>query len=90
MALPIDVYRLIPAFLASAEAQSFSAAARQLGISAAAVSKNVRALEMRLNIRLFARNTHFVMLTEEGGRFSPSDNAIMAGIKSGLGRATAE
>lgn len=36
MALPVDVYRLIPAFLASAEAQSFSAAARQLGISAAA------------------------------------------------------
>lgn len=69
MALPIDVYRLIPAFLASAEAQSFSAAARQLGISAAAVSKNVRALEMRLNIRLFARNTHFVMLTEEGADF---------------------
>ncbi|MCE9921326.1 helix-turn-helix domain-containing protein, partial [Hafnia paralvei] len=52
MSLPTDVYRLIPAFLASADAQSFSAAARQLGISAAAVSKNVRVLETRLNMRL--------------------------------------
>ena len=69
MSLPTDVYRLIPAFLASADAQSFSAAARQLGISAAAVSKNVRVLETRLNMRLFARNTHFVVLTEEGRQF---------------------
>ncbi|EPF13942.1 D-malate degradation protein R [Cedecea davisae] len=66
MALPPDVHRLIPAFLAAADCQSFSAAARQLGITPAAVSKNVRQLEQRLGIVLFGRNTHFVVLTEEG------------------------
>lgn len=66
MPLPSDVHRLLPAFLAAADCQSFSAAARQLGVSAAAVSKNVRMLEQRLGITLFQRNTHFVMLTAEG------------------------
>lgn len=61
-----DVYRLIPTFLAAADSQNFSAAARQLGITSAAVSKNIRQLEQRLDMVLFARNTHFVMLTEEG------------------------
>ncbi len=61
-----DVHRLLPAFLAAAEAQSFSAAARLLGITPAAVSKSVRQLELRLNIVLFVRNTHYVVLTAEG------------------------
>jgi len=61
-----DVHRLIPTFLTAADCQSFSAAARQLGITPAAVSKNIRQLEQRLDMLLFARNTHFVMLTEEG------------------------
>lgn len=61
-----DVHRLIPTFLAAADCQNFSAAARQLGITSAAVSKNIRQLEQRLEMVLFARNTHFVMLTEEG------------------------
>ncbi|VEB95283.1 D-malate degradation protein R [Cedecea lapagei] len=66
MMLSADVHRLIPAFLAAADCQSFSAAARQLGITPAAVSKNVRQLEQRLGIALFVRNTHYVVLTEEG------------------------
>ena len=66
MALSPDVNRLLPAFLAAADCQSFSAAARQLGITPAAVSKSVRQLEQRLGMSLFGRNTHFVVLTEEG------------------------
>lgn len=66
MILSADVHRLIPTFLAAADCQSFSVAARQLGITPAAVSKNIRQLEQRLDRVLFARNTHFVMLTEEG------------------------
>lgn len=66
MSLPPDVHRLLPAFLAAADCQSFSAAARQLGLTPAAVSKSVRQLEQRLGMSLFARNTHFVVLTEEG------------------------
>lgn len=66
MSLSPDVHRLLPAFLAAADCESFSAAARQLGITPAAVSKNVRQLEQRLGMVLFGRNTHFVVLTEEG------------------------
>lgn len=63
-----DFHRLLPTFLAAADCQNFSAAARQLGITPAAVSKNVRRLEQRLNMVLFRRNTHYVVLTEEGMR----------------------
>ena len=66
MSLPFDVRRLLPAFLAATQAQNFSAAARQLGVTPAAVSKNIRALEEKLALRLFQRNTHNVLLTDEG------------------------
>ncbi|MEB6337581.1 LysR family transcriptional regulator [Serratia rhizosphaerae] len=66
MSLPFDVHRLLPAFLSAAQSQNFSAAARQLGVTPAAVSKNIRALESKLALRLFQRNTHSVTLTAEG------------------------
>lgn len=66
MSLPIDVHRLLPAFLSAAQAQNFSAAARQLGVTPAAISKNIRVLEDKLALRLFQRNTHSVVLTNEG------------------------
>ncbi|AGQ29245.1 D-malate degradation protein R [Serratia liquefaciens] len=66
MSLPFDVHRLLPAFLAAAQAQNFSAAARQLGVTPAAISKNIRVLEEKLALRLFQRNTHNVVLTDEG------------------------
>lgn len=66
MSLPLDVHRLLPAFLAAAQAQNFSAAARQLGVTPAAISKNIRVLEEKLALRLFQRNTHNVVLTDEG------------------------
>ncbi|VXD06255.1 MULTISPECIES: LysR family transcriptional regulator [Serratia] len=66
MSLPFDVHRLLPAFLSAAQTQNFSAAARQLGVTPAAVSKNIRVLEEKLALRLFQRNTHSVLLTEEG------------------------
>ncbi|HGM5286224.1 TPA: LysR family transcriptional regulator [Serratia liquefaciens] len=66
MSLPFDVHRLLPAFLAAAQVQNFSAAARQLGVTPAAISKNIRVLEAKLALRLFQRNTHNVVLTDEG------------------------
>lgn len=66
MSLPFDVHRLLPAFLAAAQVQNFSAAARQLGVTPAAISKNIRVLEEKLALRLFQRNTHNVVLTDEG------------------------
>ncbi|MGL4489911.1 MAG: LysR family transcriptional regulator [Rhizobiaceae bacterium] len=56
-------------FLAVAEALSFVGAAEKLGLTASAVGKAVQRLERRLGVRLFARTTRRVTLTEEGALF---------------------
>jgi DNA-binding transcriptional LysR family regulator len=59
----------LESFVRSAEAASFSAAARRLGLSPAAVSQNVARLEAKLGVRLFQRSTRGLTLTEPGERF---------------------
>jgi len=58
----------LDAFVASADAASFSAAARRLGLTPAAVSKSVARLEAGLGVRLFQRSTRSLRLSEEGER----------------------
>lgn len=71
--------RAILSFVESANAGSFTEAARKLGISPAAVSKNISALETVLGVRLMNRTTRKVSLTEEGSTFlSQSQIAIDA------------
>jgi len=64
-------------FVRTAEAASFSAAARRLGLSPAAVSRNVAMLEKNLGARLFQRSTRRLRLTEAGER-------LLAGIGANL------
>jgi DNA-binding transcriptional LysR family regulator len=59
----------LEAFARSAEASSFSGAARRLSITPAAVSRNVAMLERNLGIRLFHRSTRKLTLTEAGESF---------------------
>ncbi|WP_322094950.1 LysR family transcriptional regulator [Paraburkholderia bannensis] len=59
----------LESFARSAEAGSFSAAARRLGLTPAAVSRNVALLESNLGVRLFLRSTRKLTLTEAGERF---------------------
>lgn len=54
------------AFVAAAQALSFSGAARALGVSPSALSQTIRALEARLGVRLFHRTTRSVSLTPAG------------------------
>jgi DNA-binding transcriptional LysR family regulator len=56
----------IELFCRAAEAGSFTAAAESLGLTPAAVSRSVARLEQRLGVRLFARTTRQVALTDEG------------------------
>lgn len=59
----------LAAFECVARYCSFSRAAAELGVSASALSQSVRGLEQRLGVRLLARTTRRVALTEEGERF---------------------
>ncbi|MCJ8298636.1 MAG: LysR family transcriptional regulator, partial [Pseudomonadales bacterium] len=54
----------IAEFIAVAETQGFSAAARRLGVSTSHVSRRVAALESSLGTALLARTTRSVRLTE--------------------------
>ena len=67
-------------FVAVAEAQSFSAAAKKLGLSPPTVTRAVSALEERLGARLLARTTRSVRLTEAGLRFVDDARRILSGI----------
>ncbi|RDK06544.1 LysR family transcriptional regulator [Cupriavidus lacunae] len=65
----MEALNLLESFVRSAEAGSFSAAARRLGITPAAVSKNVARLESQLGVRLFQRSTRQITLTDSGEQF---------------------
>ena len=56
-------------FVAVAELQSFSAAAKRLGLSTAQVSRQVVKLENRLGSKLLNRTTRVVALTDTGETF---------------------
>lgn len=67
-------------FVAVAETQSFSAAARHLGISTAQVSRQVSALEERLQVKLFYRTTRKVTLTEEASLYYQHCRLLLDGL----------
>ncbi|WP_233998407.1 LysR substrate-binding domain-containing protein [Pseudoalteromonas sp. T1lg48] len=56
----------MPEFIAAAQAQSFTAAAQQIGTSVAHISRSVSALEEYYNTQLFIRSTRKVVLTQQG------------------------
>ena len=68
----------IECFVRSAEAGSFSEAARRLGLTSAAVGKNVARLEASLGVRLFQRSTRSVSLTAEGALFLDRSRRILS------------
>ncbi|HEY1857016.1 LysR substrate-binding domain-containing protein [Acidocella sp.] len=57
---------LLRSFVAVAEAQSFTVAARQLGLSQSTVSQHVSRLEKQVGRLLLARDTHAVTTTTDG------------------------
>ena len=58
----------LTAFLAVAEARSFTRAAARLGVSQSALSHTLRGLEEQLGVRLLTRTTRSVTPTEAGER----------------------
>ena len=74
----------IECFVRSAEAGSFSEAARRLGLTSAAVGKNVARLEAKLGVRLFQRSTRSLTLTEAGERFLTEVSGGLTVIQSAV------
>jgi DNA-binding transcriptional LysR family regulator len=60
---------LLAAFIAVADGGSFSGAARMLGRDASVISRRVTELEATLGVRLLARTTRRVTLTEAGAAY---------------------
>ncbi|MFY7854822.1 MAG: LysR family transcriptional regulator [Rubrivivax sp.] len=58
-------------------ARSFAAAGRDLGLTRAAISRRVATLEERLGVRLFARTTRALGLTEAGRRLAQRARAVL-------------
>jgi DNA-binding transcriptional LysR family regulator len=62
----MDELRNLWGFVQVVQSGGFSAAAAELGLSAAALSKNVSRLEAKLGMRLLARTSRSVHLTQDG------------------------
>ena len=70
-------------FVRTADTGSLSAAARGLGLTPAAASIALKRLETRLGLRLFARSTRSMRLTEEGRRYLDSVRVALAALNEG-------
>ncbi|MEH6617013.1 MAG: LysR family transcriptional regulator [Porticoccus sp.] len=72
--------QLLQAFIAVANAGSFSDAAEKIHLTQPAVSKRIALLEQQLNCRLFDRIARSVTLTEAGEALLPRANHILQEI----------
>ena len=70
----------ITEFVAVAETESFTAAAKRLNTSVANISRQIQALENRLTTKLFHRTTRKVSATEEGNVFYQHCRQLLDGL----------
>ena len=70
-------------FVRAADTGSLSAAARSLNLTPAAASIALKRLETRLGIRLLARSTRSMRLTEEGRRYLDSVRMALEALSEG-------
>jgi DNA-binding transcriptional LysR family regulator len=73
----------VQVFVQTADAGSFSAAARQMDITPAFASSAVQRLERALAARLFVRSTRSMRLSEDGERYLPHARTALAALDSG-------
>lgn len=85
----MDTLLNIKAFLATARAGSFSAAARQLGVAPSVITKRISRLEDQMRAKLFVRSTRHLQLTDVGERYLPRYQAIVGDVEDALAGADA-
>ncbi|PJG45497.1 hypothetical protein CAF53_22420 [Sphingobium sp. LB126] len=76
----MDTLRAMQVIVAIAEQGGFATAGRQLGLSAPAITRIVTDLETQLNVKLVARTTRSVRLTEAGQRYVDDARRILAAV----------
>ncbi|MBT9384360.1 LysR family transcriptional regulator [Pseudooceanicola sp. CBS1P-1] len=81
----MDLVDQLRAFVATAQAGSFTAAGEQLGLSNRLTSKYVAELETRLGVRLFQRTTRRVGLTPSGADLLARAPALLDDLDALLG-----
>jgi DNA-binding transcriptional LysR family regulator len=86
----VETLANLESFIRSAEALSFSTAARRLSLTPAAVSRNVATLERSLRVRLFHRSTRKLVLTEAGERFLASIRDDLQRLQDAIAVASGE
>jgi DNA-binding transcriptional LysR family regulator len=74
--------RQIEAFIAVADAHSFTVAASRLGLTAQAVSQQIAELEAILGFRLFDRTTRQVALSSAGRDFLGSASTLLRHVRA--------
>jgi DNA-binding transcriptional LysR family regulator len=70
-------------FVQTADAGSFSAAARLIDTTPAMASNAVQRLERELGTRLFVRSTRSMRLSDDGERYLPHARAMLASLAGG-------
>lgn len=76
----MDRLEAMRVFIAVADAGSLSAAGRRLGMPLTTVSRKVLALEEQVGVRLIARTTRHLALTEPGRRYLETCRRVVADI----------
>src|SRR5438477_764653 len=80
----MDTLLNIKAFLATARAGSFSAAARQLDVAPSVIIKRINRLEDQMRAPLFTRSTRKLTLTETGERYFPRYQTIVGEVEDAI------
>lgn len=89
----MDTFANLKAFVATADAGSFSEAARQTGVVPSVVAKRIDQLEWRIRAPLFARSTRKLTLTDAGERYLPAVRKLVAqmeGVLTGMSQASGD
>jgi DNA-binding transcriptional LysR family regulator len=76
----MDRFVALQAFVAVAEARSFSEAARKLRLAKSAISRQISDLEADLGVRLFHRTTRSLSLTDAGRGYFERAERILADL----------
>ncbi len=77
----MDRITIMRSFVAAARAESFSAAARNLGVSGSLISRHISELERQLGVRLVNRTARAVSLTEHGHRYYEFSRRLLTEIE---------